>query len=340
MKRELTNQELLDRYIHSIKILLPPDQAGDIAAEIASHLQSLVEDQTEHRGRELRLEELSAILKQHGNPWVVAARYRDQPGRGLISPQLFPLYWFTIRASFGTWMMVRVIVALFALRGTASALSILLRLGRDVLLAGFFIAAGVTLLFALWEYLEFKFRYSERWKPESLAPVPPPVQPPQRWQPSPPIQIIHGVVWIVFWSAALFLPQFSWVWGGRGVFSPSETVYALRPLFWLLISFGISQSWLTHTRFAAAPWRPFLRLALNLAGIAVAIFLLRQGDLLVAGPCWDPTQAKPLASLNLLVAAAIALASAFSALRCLHDLRGYPGRSNHRLDHQTANPVP
>jgi hypothetical protein len=33
---------------------------------------------------------------------------------------------------------------------------------------------GVTLLFAVWEYLEFKFRYSERWRPEALGPVPPP----------------------------------------------------------------------------------------------------------------------------------------------------------------------
>ena len=43
-----------------------------------------------------------------------------------------------------------------------SAGTILLQLGRDILLAGLFIAAGVTLLFAVWEYLEHKFRYSER----------------------------------------------------------------------------------------------------------------------------------------------------------------------------------
>ena len=33
MKRELTNQELLDRYIYSVKMTLPPSQTNDIAEE-------------------------------------------------------------------------------------------------------------------------------------------------------------------------------------------------------------------------------------------------------------------------------------------------------------------
>jgi hypothetical protein len=220
MKRELTNQELLDRYIHSM--WLP----ADIAAEIRSNLESLAEDRATQLGRELSPDEMSSILKQHGHPMLVASRYRDPRGRGLISPELFPLYWFTLRAIFGTWVMIRVIVAVFVLQGTATAGSVLPRLGRDILLAAFFIPAGVTLLFAVWEYLEFKFRYSERWKPESLPPVPPPFPRPK--QPRPIVQIISGVVWITFWALALFLPAMSRVWGGRDVFSPSETVYAMR----------------------------------------------------------------------------------------------------------------
>ena len=53
MKRELTNQELLDRYVHAVKMLLPADKMDDIAAEISSNLQSLVEDQATQLGREL-----------------------------------------------------------------------------------------------------------------------------------------------------------------------------------------------------------------------------------------------------------------------------------------------
>ena len=132
MKPELTNQELLDRYIHSVKMLLPPDKMDDIAAEIRSNLQSLIDDQSMQLGRELRPDEVSAILKQHGHPMVVASPYRDRPGRGLISPELFPLYWFTLRAIFGVWVTVRVIIAVFEFQGTATAGSILLAWTRHL----------------------------------------------------------------------------------------------------------------------------------------------------------------------------------------------------------------
>jgi hypothetical protein len=336
MKRELTNQELLDRYVQSVKTLLAPDKRDDIAAEIRSNLQSLIEDRAMEVGRELRPDEVSTILKQHGHPMAVASRYRDPSARGLISPDLFPFYWFTLRAVFGLWVTVRVIIAVFQFQGTATAGSILLLLGRDILRAGFIIAAGITLLFAVWEYLEFKFRYSQRWKPEALPPVPPPARQPK--QPRPVVQIIGQVVWLIFWAMALFLPGMSWVWGGRGVFSPSEAVYATRPLLWLLALFGISQSWLGYTRFAAAEWRPFLRIAISVAGIALAIFLLREGDLLVAGPNWDPTQAKPLATLNQMIGGVLVLACILTGLLCVHEVRRFTQKSRRGLggDRQTA----
>jgi hypothetical protein len=320
MKRELTNQELLDRYIHAIQMMLPPEKMDDIAAEVRSNLESQVEDQAMALGRELRPEELSALLKQHGHPVKVACRYHDEPRRGLISPALFPFYWLTLRAVFALWVTIRIIVAAFAFQGKSAVGTILLQLGRDILLAGFFIAAGVTLLFAVWEYLEFKFRYSERWKPESLRPVPPPNRQPQK--PRPMVKITGGIVWLIFFALALYSPWFFWVWGGRGVFSPSETLYAMRFPLWLLAFFGISQSWLGNTRFAAAKWRRFLRTGLIFAGAVLAIFLLYTGDLLVAGPNWDPTQGKSLATLNQMFSGVLVLACIVSALVCARELFG------------------
>jgi hypothetical protein len=319
MKRELTNQELLDRYIHSVKMGLPPDKMDDIAAEVRSNLESLVEDRAAELGRELSLDEMSSILKQHGHPAVVAGRYRDQPGRSLISPWFFPFYWFTLRAMLAGWVTVRVIVAIFVFQGATPAGEILWKFGRDILLAAFFIPSGVTWIFATWEYFYFKFRYWERWKPESLPAVPTPVRPPK--QPRPTVQIIGGVGWLVFWAMALFLPWMFWVWGGRGVFSPSEAVYAMRLPLWLLAFFGISQSWLNYTRFATAEWRRFLRIAITIAGLALAVFLLRGGDLLVAGPKWVPDQAKSLATLNQMTAGVLVLACIFAGLLCVHELR-------------------
>jgi hypothetical protein len=65
----------------------------------------------------------------------------------------------------------------------------------------------------------------------------------------------------------------------------------------------ISQSWLGYTRFAAKSWRQVLRIGVVAAGVALAICLLGTGDLLIAGPKWDPGQAKPLATLNQMLAA-------------------------------------
>jgi hypothetical protein len=136
------------------------------------------------------------------------------------------------------------------------------------------------------------------------------------------VQIIGQVVWLIFWAMALFLSGMWWVWGGRGVFGVSEAVFAMRLPMWLLAFFGISQLWLDHTRFATAQWRPFLRIAVSVAGIALAIFLLHGGDLLVAGP-----------------KRVLVLGCIFAGLACVHELRRYIRKNGRRVgrDHQTAD---
>src|SRR5262245_8498688 len=132
MKRALTNQELLDRYIHAVSLMLPPDRMADIAAEVRSNLESHVADQATALGRELRPEEVSALLKRHGHPAKVALQYREQPARGLIGPALFPFYWFTLRAMLALWVTIRLIVLVFTLQGTTPTSTVLYNLGRDV----------------------------------------------------------------------------------------------------------------------------------------------------------------------------------------------------------------
>jgi hypothetical protein len=214
------------------------------------------------------------------------------------------------------WVTIRVIVAAFQSQGTATAGSILLYLGRDILIAAFVIASGVTLLFAVWEYLEFKFRYSERWKPESLPPVP--ACTPQQMRPV--ARLTGEIVWLLFFAGALFLPQLSWVWGGMGKFSPSDALSAMRLPIWLLALFVFAQSWLNRAHLAAA-LRPFLRMAFSIAAIALAVWLLRADTLLVPGPNWTPTQAKPLATLNQMLGGVLVLFGVVAGLVFLKELR-------------------
>jgi hypothetical protein len=133
----------------------------------------------------------------------------------------------------------------------------------------------------------------------------------------------------------MFVPGLFWVWGGRGVFSPSEALYAMRLPLWLIAVFGMFQSWLGYMRFTAAEWPVrFVRIALSVAALALWIFGLHSGDLLVAGPNWDPSQAKSLATMNQMVAGVMVLGCVYSVLACAHELR----QSMRRLsrDRQTA----
>jgi len=74
-------------------------------------------------------------------------------------------------------------------------------------------------------------------------------------------------------------------------------------------------------------------------GIVLAVYVLRAGDLLTAGPNRDPTLAKPLANLNQLAVGVLVMTCIFAGLLCVHKLRRYirkSGRRSARSDHQTA----
>jgi hypothetical protein len=330
MTRELTKQELLERYIHAVKTLLPPDKMDDIAAEISSNLQSLMEDRAMEVGRELRLEEVSAILKQHGHPTVVASRYGNLPGRVLIGPGLFPFYWSTLRGILAVWVIVKVVAA-FALLGNGSAGSILLYLSRDLMVGGFLIGAGVTAVFAVWEYLELPFPYLERWKPEHLPPIPAPIRQVRNAQPGPIVKFMGAAAGLFFFAMALFWPAMFWVWDRRGIFSPSATVYAMRLPLLLLALLWISQIWLNYSRFAKAEWRPFLRIAVNIAGLVFALVLVFPGDLLAAGPNMNSAQGAALASLNRFFAVVLWVSCISSGLQCMRELRDVRRAAGWRL---------
>ena len=69
--------------------------------------------------------------------------------------------------------------------------------------------------------------------------------------------------------------------------------------------------------------------------MALAIFLLSTGDLLIAGPKWDPSQGKPLATLNQMLAGVLTLITIFAGLSVLREVvRITRRRSSH---HGTAH---
>jgi hypothetical protein len=157
----MTNQELLDRYVYAVKILLPLNKRDDIAAEIRSNLLSLLDDEEAALGQPLDEAELTAILKRNGHPAIVASRYLDAPPRRLIGPVLLPLYWFVLRS------VLVLVLAINMLSGAP-----LLHFWRNLWVGGVSAVGWITLMFAGWERFEARFHLADRWDPKSLPAIP------------------------------------------------------------------------------------------------------------------------------------------------------------------------
>jgi len=115
--------QLLERYLKNVAKGLPETQNEDIVRELREDIQSEMEDRERELGRALTEDEQMAMLRQRGNPWVLAARYRQDGrsvafGKELIGPVLFPFYLKVLSFNLGlTSVVVGVIFAALALSG-------------------------------------------------------------------------------------------------------------------------------------------------------------------------------------------------------------------------------
>ena len=87
--------DVIDRYLRTLRILLPKDQRDDVLRELSEEMQSQVAEKEAALGRRLTAGEQAAIVSSYGHPLLTAARYRPQ--RHLIGPVVFPYYWIVLR---------------------------------------------------------------------------------------------------------------------------------------------------------------------------------------------------------------------------------------------------
>jgi hypothetical protein len=155
---------LLDRYLQAVARLLPKPRRDDIIAELRSNLLSQMEDREEALGRPLTEEEQAEILRNHGNPKIVAGRYLDGSlglafGVALIGPGLFPYY--------KTVLIINETMTLLALAIILPMLKLPVTLTRLLvpMLAQFAIATAIFIL------IDRNFAILEQWDPRKLPPV-------------------------------------------------------------------------------------------------------------------------------------------------------------------------
>ena len=324
--------ELLERYLIAVKSFLPPaqqDDQDDIVEELSANLQAQMDDRSVALGRPLTDEEQEAILRQHGHPMLVAARYQTHQGgvvfgRQLIGPTLFPLYlrvlWFTIGVSLVIYLLVHIALALAGHATTVGETvntALVQLIALCAIVTGIFIAANTYLPAMDWNARR------------------PPTMPSMFRQGQLKLYL-GAVVEIAF----IFLFYY-WLWllftRPSLLFGAAADPYTPGPIWqrvvWpvaLIALVSVAQPIMTLIRPAWVRARSVWRLALGLAVLGVLVFLLLGNQWVVfAQP--GSTSASALATINtsvyyalLSTAVGVTIVALFEAWKLLRTARTRP----------------
>lgn len=266
--------DLVERYLQAVEPMLPRAERADILRELAENIHSQMQDKEAELGRPLQENEQAAVLKTHGNPLLVASRYRRAPMQQLIGPAVFPFYWFVVKTLF--WIAVGVstlnAIALLASGEPVRQLLVGLLTFAHVALPVF---GWVTLLFAALDFLEGRLHLLQRldreWDPLKL----PKVRPPQKVRRSESASgLIFGMVYLAWLLTAPYHPYL--------VFGPVAAVLKLSPAwqrFYLpvlvLAVVGLIQSGVNLARPDWTWLRAAVRFASSAVGLAIVSALLK-----------------------------------------------------------------
>jgi hypothetical protein len=276
--------DLIDRYLYAVSRYLPAERQGDLVAELAANLHSQMEDKAAELGRPLTEDEQAELLRRHGHPILVAARY--QPHRSLIGPEIFPFYWFAVKRILpwvvGIWLLVIVASLIFGSWDTPIAQ----RVDVGHIITGLFSAvfqflAWITAGFALLEFFKGHLRNEldhPRWDPRKLPKADSVAD--QRGPRHPYADVIASAVFLTW---LLAFPRFPVL-----MFGPYVAWHLLNidlpaiwhTFYWIIVAFNCVQL-TTKVALLFRPVRRYYHIVegvLHLLGIAVIAFLLRAHD--------------------------------------------------------------
>jgi hypothetical protein len=94
------SNEIINRYVYAVTKRLPVKQREDIGQEIRSLIDDMLQDsypeQQDNTEQKYSPECVIAVLNELGNPYDLAAKYRDNK-RSLIGPEYFETYLFVLK---------------------------------------------------------------------------------------------------------------------------------------------------------------------------------------------------------------------------------------------------
>lgn len=292
--------ELLDRYLFAVGRYLPKERRDDILAEMRVNILALVEDREQDLGRPLNLEEEEAVLKQHGHPMLVAARYLPQ--QHLIGPTVFPFYWHVMKVA-APWVALLYIIGRSTQFITQSVTpERIADIAFGFIPVAFYAAAWITLVFALMEYGTSRYMKNPKvlyaWKPRNL-PAPEPAELERRTHPI--VDFIGSLVTLVF---LIIVRQHPFFVLGPGVFylnmlRPAPiwtTVYTIAIVF---VSIQLMAKLMVIFSPTVRGWRIAIDLLTKASAVGIIGFLLRTREYVVLGPAPDAAKLqKTVDSLN------------------------------------------
>ncbi len=307
--------KLLKQYLKAVKMYLPREQRKDIINELEENLLAEMEDREEALDRPLTELEQETILRKHGNPMEVAARYGIPHrsvsfGRQLIGPALYPWYILVLWLHFGLAILIHLFLAVFK----DLPWSII-----GVLFTLFIQFGSVTLVFVI---LDIYHRYSWQFKcfyVEYLHPV-------SRGRSA--VGLIFWGIYSFWWAA---IPSFpSLVLGTSGGLILAPVWNSFYWPFLLLLLAGVVQR---TTNLIRPDWNwlpPVMRLLINLAGLCLLFFVLKGGPYVLLTDTASLTQAAQdsASRISEFIFASLLcfgvywlINSAFSAWHCIRHLR-------------------
>ena len=263
---------LLETYLKAIRRYLPSGpQQEDVLSELAEHLQSKIEEREASLGRRLTEVEQVALLKEYGNPLVVADRYGAPNrknvafGRQLIGPELFPLYAAILGFNWTLTLIALFVLTPFVERPILTFAGVAWRLLAQL--------AIVTVIFAFIDLFQRRSRARRgresdanwRFPPAYLQMIP-------RWQSLSGL-ILFGVL-ALWWAAIPFAPVLMLGRGARLVaFTPSWST-----LYWPVLAVLLVGAAQRAATFVRPEWnwlQSITRLSTNSAALALLFPLVR-----------------------------------------------------------------
>ena len=322
--------ELLERYLRAVKFFLPHRQQDDILRELSENILSQMDDKAAELGRPLNESEQTAILKQHGHPFVVASRFRNTPLQYLIGPVVFPFYWFVLKILFWIGLGVSALNSI-ALLSSGEPVRQLLHGLLGFTHVALPVFGWVTFVFAVLDFFQAKFRLvdklNERWDPRSLPPIALPRKKVRRSESI--FGLIAGTVYVAWLLAVPYHPYL--------IFGPAARALRLAPewhRFYLpvlvLALAGLAQAAVNVVR-PEWTWLPAVtRLVSNVVALVILQSILRANSyvfVFVADPAngGHYETAAQIANLMILCALAgatvgLSIAVIIQAWQCLREI--------------------